>query len=357
MITRLGKRLIVMIVFITIAVVGLLILRFIAMKKQKRKLRSDDIFAVMATVNMLIWYGTGIWGICNGVGAHAVELSLEQLSVQFKLVFATSVTWTLSTAFCKLAILRFYLVVFPSRRFRYVTFAVMGATFVYAGVLIPLFIFSCKPVQAAWDPLLHTEKCWDWRYHSIASTSSNLFIELVIVCMPLPLIWNLKMRTKKKVTVSVMFSMGLVVIAASLWRMITTIAPSQYADFSYDLYLIAVQSSLEGGFGLVAANLPVLAPLLPILVPVRVKKYFSKYSSGSAGQRITLKTFGSGGRNKERKDNFDILTEEDAASDRVELTPGQAGRNHGISMQHDIEVSVASRAGSTNSKARSPNEW
>ncbi|KAF2468320.1 uncharacterized protein BDR25DRAFT_202666, partial [Lindgomyces ingoldianus] len=263
-----GRYLVIWISVFTALVFVSLTLRVLALRRQKRALRADDYLVVFATINMLALEGCTFWAIHNGLGYHATELTLRELSIQFKLEFAGNVTWTLSTVGCKLAVLKLYLVIFQGPKFKRVIWVVMAGCVVYAIVLIPIFIAACNPVRASWDPLLHEEKCWPWMYHSLAALSLNVLLDVTIVAMPLPVVWKIKMPMRKKVGVSAMFSLGLSIVAIMLWRLGTTVqALHKPADFSYDLYIVALQSLLELWLGLIATNFPTIAPLFPLLLP------------------------------------------------------------------------------------------
>jgi hypothetical protein len=127
----------------------------------------------------------------------------------YQLQFSANVTWTIATVCCKLALLRLYMHIFPLPTFVRVTWVVIAMTVLYAVVLIPIFFVACTPISASWDPLLHETHCWPWQYHSISAVSVNMFLDVVIVAMPLPVVWNIQMPMKKKIGVSAMFCVGL----------------------------------------------------------------------------------------------------------------------------------------------------
>lgn len=132
------------------------------------------------------------------------------------------------------------------------------------------------------------------------------------------------------------------IIAVMLWRLGTTVQSlDKPPDFSYDLYVVSLQSFLELWLGLIATNFPTIAPLFPFLVPPRVKEYF--LSSGSSRRVIpargAIRTFGSSGRNPRRRD-FSLLSTSNGEEGN-ELA--NLGGGEGISRRDDIEISVETR--------------
>ncbi|KAF2870140.1 hypothetical protein BDV95DRAFT_575153 [Massariosphaeria phaeospora] len=320
----------------TPVVLASLILRFVALKRQRRASRSDDWLVVVAVASILAMEGTAIWAIHNGLGRHSSELSPQELSVQFKLLWSGNITWTLATSLLKLAALRLYLSLFPGATFKRVVWVVTVATILYAGVLIPVYIFSCKPISAGWTPSMVESHCFPSRYHALACVTIGMVLDIVIVAVPLPIVWNIHMPTRKKVAVSAMFSLGLLIVAVMTWRLIITANPNPNPDFAYNLYITAVLCHLEVWLGLLATNFPGIAPLLKGLVPQGLRKYISGNRSKKASTpRLALKTFGSSGVNS-RRNEFTLLSDVGTGAENSswEIPP------KAISVERQFRVSI-----------------
>lgn len=210
----------------------------------------------------------------------------------------------------------------------------MTLTVCYAPVFIAIFMTQCTPVWAAWDQVLSQTNCRPAEIHELASVAVNLALDLAVVLTPTPVIWTLQMPTRKKVGVSAMFSLGFLyvvypyrkrfrhcqntnphgsVIGVMIWRLITT-SSNEEPDLVYDLYTLALQSHLELWLGIIAANLPVLGPLLSRLKLSKITEYLSSGSSGRnkpdrgpSGPSVI--TFGSSGRARVRDtDDIELLS-------------------------------------------------
>lgn len=107
------------------------------------------------------------------------------------------------------------------------------------------------------------------------------------------------------------------VIGILSWRLYTTLIPAQPPDLVYDLYITALQSHLELYLGIIAANLPMLGPLLTRMPKTRIFWFGrSSPSSGpddSAKKAHPLITFGSWGRERQKlsADELYLLTIDD----------------------------------------------
>ena len=133
-------------------------------------------------------------------------------AVQPQLLLSSGITWTLATILCKLAILWLYTQIFTTRKFKLAAYTLMGVTVSYAFIFIPIFFTQCKPVHAAWDPVLSLTSCRPITRQEFASVAINMALDLAVVVLPLPVVWSLRMPTRKKVAVSLMFSLGLVYV-------------------------------------------------------------------------------------------------------------------------------------------------
>ena len=133
-------------------------------------------------------------------------------------------------------------------------------TIACAGTLI----FACIPVAASWNLALKaTANCYDNHiFLSIAlfNSSINIFTDVVFALLPIPIIWNLQINQRTKITLSIILSLGLFACAVAIYK---TYVQSQFfktPDFSYnDSYFL--WNDVEFSAGLLAASLPTLRPL------------------------------------------------------------------------------------------------
>jgi hypothetical protein len=124
---------------------------------------------------------------------------------------STGITWTLATVLCKLAVLSFYTNIFPTKGFTAAAYVLMGLVISYGIAFIPIFFTHCSPPSAAWDPdpVVVATRCRPISQQEFASVAINMALDLSIVLLPLPIVWSLQMPTRKKICVSLMFSLGL----------------------------------------------------------------------------------------------------------------------------------------------------
>lgn len=74
-------------------------------------------------------------------------------------------------------------------------------------------MFSATPVSNFWDEFGHTTlNLGVW---SIAMASLDIALDIVVLCLPLPMIRNLKISTRRKLSLLGIFWLGLLYAAPS----------------------------------------------------------------------------------------------------------------------------------------------
>ena len=115
--------------------------------------------------------------------------------------------------FIRLSILLQYLRIFaPTRN---------GNMFIFVGVHICIWsnlifylvetvfeINMCTPRKKIWNPLL-TGHCFNAEASIQASAIFNVFIDHVILILPMPCVWRLHLPLKKKILMTMIFATGL----------------------------------------------------------------------------------------------------------------------------------------------------
>lgn len=123
-------------------------------------------------------------------------------------MFVGNIFYASAITFTKLSIMASYLRIFPYNTLRigmYVTGAVTIGLFIAS---IPVTIFQCNPVPAAWDFNIKGAVCYDFINFLYVSTAVNVTTDLVLCVAPLPYFWNLHLPKKQKIIVSSLFFIG-----------------------------------------------------------------------------------------------------------------------------------------------------
>ena len=107
----------------------------------------------------------------------------------------------------KIAVLLFYHRIFPQQRFQYALYGM--------GTFLTLFLFSnwlavalqCLPIHSFWQPEV-PHHCFDQVTYYIAQGSLNFVSDVFVVVMPIPILWNLHLPTRRRVALVIVFLLG-----------------------------------------------------------------------------------------------------------------------------------------------------
>lgn len=306
-------------------------------------------------MNTVALEGVLIWAIFRGgIGHFMTELSPAEVQTAFKAIPAAYVTWTLGTTTFKLSVLCLYIRLFPTKTFKILSCALMGLTVAYCLSFLVVFLTTCSPdISQLWNPR-PDGYCRDLNIGQLGSVSTNLGLDLLLVILPIPFLWALKMSLRNKITVSVVFSLGFMsvapppaavhppgpvlrsiqvklttptsTIAIMIWR-IYDLVTGKKGDFVQQMPTLALTTTLELWLCIIIACIPTMAPVLKAYVKPRLTKL--SFRSASAGARqpgplSSVVTFGRLGGSRQKAGMYSHMT----SGSQEPIGDNQAGRHY-----------------------------
>lgn len=98
----------------------------------------------------------------------------------------------------------------------------------------------CLPVQAAWDSDVKPAQCLNQRKIFISDMCLGLFIDVVILILPIPLTFSLRMPVRTKVKVVALLSAGGAATGVSIFRLYKSIQFLKPADQTEGFVLLDI---------------------------------------------------------------------------------------------------------------------
>lgn len=120
----------------------------------------------------------------------------------------SSIVWTLGNSSAKLSILLLYKKTFVHQTFERVLYVIITLTAIYGIVFLAIFASHCHPVSHFWHPE-SPGSCRNISNEELVSTSLSLVFDLVIIFLPMPLLWRLRITVYKRIALTMIFSIGL----------------------------------------------------------------------------------------------------------------------------------------------------
>lgn len=109
----------------------------------------------------------------------------------------------------KISILALYYRLFSSlsRTFNIAVYVVAGLTVVGWATALLIFVFQCMPFAYAFDKSIEGH-CLDFNIISVVTSAINVVINIVLLTLPLPVVWHLRVSRARKLAISGMFLLG-----------------------------------------------------------------------------------------------------------------------------------------------------
>jgi len=217
-------------------------------------------------LNMHHWETMG-----NPPGLEPI-IDVELLEPILKSIFALLQLLLPAYAFTRYSILALYLRVFTGRSIRllsYFMIAFITAQWISFALASTL---QCNPVSHYWDKTI-SGVCVDINKFNRSFTPVNVSADTIILLLPLPSIWRLKLSRTRKVGITFVFGLGTAALIASILRLAelelntTIIIAPNYTN------AIVTWLVVEPSLYFITACLPTMGPLLRLLVPYPVRQF------------------------------------------------------------------------------------
>ncbi|KAI1816957.1 hypothetical protein GGS20DRAFT_535558 [Poronia punctata] len=266
------------------------LLRFFLKFTRRQKLQGPDWMCLLSTGVFNISCGLVINYILNVSEYHAfdndLKLGLAELMNLAKLVYVTEIMFGIGITSIKLSILWFFYILFSvDRTLRLAIRGAVGVCIVWFIIATSFVIFQCRPVDAYWKTFGSPQYCFRPARVLLGYETTNLFIDVAILGIPIRAVWQLQLPRSKKATVSGIFLLGGLVCVTSILRLTAIWHPADIKQ--YDFRLAFIYSGLQLGLAIITSCLPTYGPLLIYcsrLVPT-LRSWYSALSSSARGSR------------------------------------------------------------------------
>ncbi|ORY00289.1 hypothetical protein BCR34DRAFT_546930 [Clohesyomyces aquaticus] len=260
----------------TLAVSGLIIvlaviscaLRFYTRIFTKSGLKSDDWFILVAVLATLLTAALLLWG--NAIDQNGLWVSentdptyvyTEQDILYLKIAFVASVIYFTIAGTTKLGILLMYNRIFNvSDSFRwqlYIASALVMGWWIGCTVAT---LTNCIPLEWSWiNSFADPRYCFDFNIFWTASGACEIFLDVLILTLPISVVVRLSLSLKKKLMVVGIFALGWFAVITGIVRVILGYNKGNRVP-SYSG--AEVWTTVHAGLSIVCASLPCFKPLV-----------------------------------------------------------------------------------------------
>ncbi|KAL4745346.1 hypothetical protein BDW72DRAFT_208267 [Aspergillus terricola var. indicus] len=233
--------------------------------------------------------------LTHGLGKNIWTVPFSDISETLKLFFIEEVLYTICTALIKLSMLFLYLRLFPNAILRTAVLVSLAITSLWALGSFLAQVFSCKPISYYWNQWdgEHEGRCSSHNSLLLAHSIINIFLDILVIALPMPVLVRLQMSIEKRVGMCLMFAVGLVVTVISILRLVETVGFNDTTNPTKDFVPVGVWSLLEIDVGIMCSCMPGIRALTKRLYTTLFKNRSQTGSGYRYGSRQSKP--GSGG--------------------------------------------------------------
>ncbi|KAI8193464.1 hypothetical protein KHU50_012521 [Colletotrichum sp. SAR 10_65] len=198
----------------------------------RKKFGLDDVLLLFGWVFTVAIQALMIKAALEGyVGVHGWEIPIEKFKdFTFWNSYINPIVYAIPPGACKMVILLFFLEL--NNNAKWFKWSVYITMFVVVGSSLSILfssIFPCKPIPSAYD-LVTDGECIDRVATFKATAAFGVITDVMIICIPIPMVLSLHISTRKKVGLLALFGIGSVTVITSVVRLYLLITILADAD-------------------------------------------------------------------------------------------------------------------------------
>ncbi|KAI8635442.1 hypothetical protein F5Y19DRAFT_407786 [Xylariaceae sp. FL1651] len=255
-------------IFIVFTVLPLIAvtLRIVARRATHQEIQYDDWLIIVSVALCIVQLALLIEAIRYGLGKHIQAVPLASIEPYLLYTYLSELYYAIDVTLIKLSILTLYLRLFNvNGNFKKYCYAMMAFVMAWGIAVLLTTIFQCSPVPAAWDKMIPGLKCFNLAAFVIGSNVPNILADTVIIALPLPLLWSLKLSLMRKLGLIALFLVAAITTVVSLLRVVFN-AKINPIDATWNFVTVAILSTIEVSVGVCCACMPVIYPLFRLFI-------------------------------------------------------------------------------------------
>ncbi|CZR65357.1 related to L-fucose permease [Phialocephala subalpina] len=216
-----------------------------------------------------------------GWNRHIWDVRADTITAGLKIVLAMEVLFGVATTLTKVSMLALIYRIMAKGASRLAKVAIGAMVLVAAQGTAFCFvvIFQCRPPSEYWTLSFKPQPdCISETKHLLAAGIVNTVTDLIVVVLPIPTVWRLKLPIQQQVIVILLFGAGFLVSCAGAVRTYYLYKVTITWDKTWEAFPVWLSSSVELYLGIICASVPV------------TKKFFSHHVPKWIGSAMTSRS-------------------------------------------------------------------
>ncbi|KAH7348802.1 hypothetical protein BKA65DRAFT_268044 [Rhexocercosporidium sp. MPI-PUGE-AT-0058] len=210
---------------------------------------------------------------------HIWDVKPDTIVAGLKVILSTQILFSAATTLTKVSMLALiYRIVAPgSKKYSKV---IIGAMILIAAEGVAFFftvMFQCGKPSTYWTLSFEPQpRCISETSNLLAAGILNTVCDLIVIILPIPIIWRLKLPIQQQIIVILLFGAGVLITVASVIRTYYLYKVTSTWDKTWNAVPAFIASSVELYVGIMCASIPA------------TKKFFSRFNSRLFGASTSL---------------------------------------------------------------------
>ncbi|BCR93021.1 CFEM domain-containing protein [Aspergillus luchuensis] len=232
----------------------------------------DDYTVTIAWILGVGLFVVNTYMIKYGFGMNTWDiLPFHHVTLVFQYFEGLAMMYKIQISLCKISVLLFLLRIFQSRVFRICAYILIGINAAIGITFALVDLLRCVPVHLDWDN-------WTGEYEGVGTCINfiaavlvhclvNIFVDVVIVLLPIYEVSKLQLPWMKKITVALMFMMGLILTIIAIIRVIVFWENRWTTNLTAGLQPLIHWSVIESQIAIMTTCLPAARAFINHYVP------------------------------------------------------------------------------------------
>ncbi|KAJ5758301.1 uncharacterized protein N7511_006995 [Penicillium nucicola] len=238
----------------------------------------DDYTIIVSFVLGIAIFVLNCYMIKFGFGQNIWDVPFDDITKFYQTFQALAVMYKIQISLAKISVCLFMLRIFQSRTFRYMSYVLMGLNAATGITWACVDSFRCLPTRLTWTGWMNEEQgqCINFITSILINCLVNIFIDSILIVMPVYEVIKLQLPWKKKLTVALMFVVGSLLTVIAIIRVVVFWNNRWGINQTLGLYPLIHWSVIETQISILCACLPAFRAL--------IGRWFPALLGGSRGR-------------------------------------------------------------------------
>ncbi|GAW22246.1 hypothetical protein ANO14919_117820 [Xylariales sp. No.14919] len=254
----------------------------------------DDGFMCGSTLSAFVSYIVYIYETQHGLGMHKAFVSADDIWKFGAANFAQTIINLLGLGLLKISLSLSLIRLSRSKTFKWVLWGTIAFVTIYTVFAFLTLFLYCKPLSGFWD-ITSGAKCYSLQLFirfALANTALSIFTDILLASLPIPVIWQLQLKTRIRVYLIIMLALGWGAVGIGIVKAINQIQYNPLGDTTYEISVVT-WAFIQLNVSITAACAPQLKQLLRPILGLTTNSYKSTpYGNPSHNRRTTGHSIG-----------------------------------------------------------------